>query len=523
MKKRVLLLLIAVALILCACQKGHTHEFSDTYSSDDAYHWLVCACGEKDGYEQHIWNNGAVSLRPTVESEVEMTFTCKVCRFQRTEKIDKLDPDHVHVFDVLNSDAQDHWYECVCGEQGEKAAHSWDGGTVIKEATQTEKGEKRFTCTVCEWTRTEEIPSLHVHTFADAWSADKTHHWHSATCSHTSEVADKAAHSWDEGTVTKPATETATGVRKYTCTVCGYGLEVEIPAVAAKGLSFSAGTLHKLDKALSALPLTVEAEVYLPKTYTQRPGVIFGNYAGSGKNFSFEIQTGGVPRLFYTDTKGKDQSILFNKVDIRTGDWAHIAVSFDFTNKTISLYLNGELKETVACSTDMLPAITDMNFVLGGDNRSGNAQYFKGQIRSVAAYSTVRTAAQIKKDYESGINFFDKELLLYYALNEKSASKDITDLSPNGYHIFAEWFSDEKVELDYAYSFAVVGDTQVLCQKYPEKMEAIYDWIIANKDNKKIAHVFGLGDITEEWGNNKSEAEWIRAQKYISKLDGVLP
>lgn len=452
-----------------------------------------------------------------------MTFTCTVCRAEKTEKLDKLTADHTHTYDVLNSDEYHHWNECVCGEQGEKAAHSWDEGTVVKEATETETGEILYACTVCDETRTEEIPSFHNHTYSDAWSADDTHHWHGATCEHKAEVAGKATHSWDEGTVIKPATITEAGVRKYTCSVCAHTLEMEIPALAAKGLSFSADSLHKLDKLLSALPLTVEAEVYLPKSYTERAGVIFGNYAGSGKNYSFEVQKGGVPRLFYTDTNGKDQSILFNQVDIRTGDWAHVAISFDYANKTISLYLNGELKETVACSADMLPAITQIGFVLGGDNRTGNTQYFKGEIRSLAVYSTVRTAAQIKKDQQGGINFFDKELLLYYSLSDKSADQDIVDRSPNGNHIFAEWYSDEKVELDYAYSFAVVGDTQVLCQKYPDKMEAIYDWIIANKDNKKIAHVFGLGDITEEWGNAKSEAEWIKAQQYISKLNGILP
>ena len=86
------------------------------------------------------------------------------------------------------------------------------------------------------------------------------------------------------------------------------------------------------------------------------------------------------------------------------------------------------------------------------------------------------------------------------------------------------WFDDEKVQIDYAYSFAVVGDTQFLCQKYPDKMEALYDWILANKDSKKIAHVLGLGDITEGvWEVSNSDVEWTTAVNAISKLDGVIP
>ena len=35
---------------------------------------------------------------------------------------------------------------------------------------------------------------------------------------------------------------------------------------------------------------------------------------------------------------------------------------------------------------------------VGGDYRDKNSLYFKGQLRSVAVYSTVRTAAEIKID-----------------------------------------------------------------------------------------------------------------------------
>ena len=35
-------------------------------------------------------------------------------------------------------------------------------------------------------------------------------------------------HAWDNGTVTKKATYTATGVRKYTCKTCGAAKQVTI-------------------------------------------------------------------------------------------------------------------------------------------------------------------------------------------------------------------------------------------------------------------------------------------------------
>lgn len=57
-------------------------------------------------------------------------------------------------------DATYHWHNCVnnnCTEQLGKAAHTWDAGTITKEPTCTEKGEKTYTCTVCGQTKIEEV------------------------------------------------------------------------------------------------------------------------------------------------------------------------------------------------------------------------------------------------------------------------------------------------------------------------------------------------------------------------------
>lgn len=61
----------------------------------------------------------------------------------------------------------------------------------------------------------------HEHTYSTEWSKDATNHWHAATCEHTTEVSDKAAHTFDEAVVTK---ETKT----YTCTVCNYQRSVAV-------------------------------------------------------------------------------------------------------------------------------------------------------------------------------------------------------------------------------------------------------------------------------------------------------
>ena len=45
-------------------------------------------------------------------------------------------------------------------------------------------------------------PPPHEHEFdLTAWEHDEDSHWRKAVCEHTDEVKDKAAHTWDDGTV----------------------------------------------------------------------------------------------------------------------------------------------------------------------------------------------------------------------------------------------------------------------------------------------------------------------------------
>ena len=58
----------------------------------------------------------------------------------------------------LKHDATHHWDECDCGDIQNKEAHTYGDWKVTKEATQTAKGEKEHTCTVCGYTEKTEIP-----------------------------------------------------------------------------------------------------------------------------------------------------------------------------------------------------------------------------------------------------------------------------------------------------------------------------------------------------------------------------
>lgn len=81
------------------------------------------------------------------------------------------------------------------------------------------------------------------------------------------------------------------------------------------------------------------------------------------------------------------------------------------------------------------------------------------------------------------------------------------------------WADDYTPVTDSAYSFVVVGDTQMTVDFDPENLHYIYDWILDNKETKNIKYVFGMGDIT----NNSTDVEWATAYEQIIRLDGKVP
>lgn len=78
-----------------------------------------------------------------------------------------------------------------------------------------------------------------AHTYADAWSYDETEHWHACTVVGHTDVADKAAHEWNDGVVTKKATNDVAGEKTYTCTVCAKTRVEEIPVIVPETINLT--------------------------------------------------------------------------------------------------------------------------------------------------------------------------------------------------------------------------------------------------------------------------------------------
>lgn len=83
-------------------------------------------------------------------------------------------------------------------------------------------------CSVCGQKKDEAHADRPGDVRDDEWQRDGTNHWHKFACG---TIMDKAAHTWNAGVVTTPATCTTDGVKTYTCDVCKHTKTVTIPKV----------------------------------------------------------------------------------------------------------------------------------------------------------------------------------------------------------------------------------------------------------------------------------------------------
>ena len=201
--------------------------------------------------KEHDYGEWVLDQAPTCKKYGVRHRICKNCGDREVDVLDKVD----HSWELVSTTpatctiGEIQHYKCsVCGETKDVTLsnplgeHSWDNGKVTKEATCTEDGEKTYTCTVCNTTKTEVIPATgHQHKEVrnakkatcteDGYTGD-TYCTDCNTKLESGTVINKLGHTWDNGVITKEATETEEGVKTYTCKTCGETKTEKIPVTS---------------------------------------------------------------------------------------------------------------------------------------------------------------------------------------------------------------------------------------------------------------------------------------------------
>ena len=305
------------------------------------------------------------------------------------------------------------------------------------------------------------------------------------------------------------------------------------------GRTFTSTDELSMTNPLTEQPKTFKATINVSSD-TSAKGVIFGNCREDDISFlNFEITSVGKPSLYFNCYNSSTEKYVATRItfdyDIRGLGWIDLAITHTTTDSGSEFvcYVNGE--EVATATSDQTLAISlascqrQFRFALGHDWYSVN-NYFKGSIQDVAIYNAPLTAGEILSLAENGVDLDTASLMAYYDLTtpENITGTRITDSTANA-HDFEPLWQETRLDFDYDYSIAVVGDTQHLvyddAHKGTQWMAAIYDWLVANKDEKNIKFVMGVGDITHRDGKDdvsdgvdKTNVEWDIAVEQLNKL-----
>ena len=229
-------------------EEGYT---GDTYCKDCGKKLETGTVIPKLVEKEHDYGEWVLDQAPTCKKYGARHRICKNCGDRDVDVLDKVD----HTWELVSTTpatctiGEIQHYKCsVCGETKDVTLsnplgeHSWDNGKVTKKATCTEDGEKTYTCTVCNTTKTEVIPATgHQHKEVrnakkatcteDGYTGD-TYCKDCGTKLESGTVINKLGHTWDNGVITKEATETEEGVKTYTCKTCGETKTEKIPVTS---------------------------------------------------------------------------------------------------------------------------------------------------------------------------------------------------------------------------------------------------------------------------------------------------
>ncbi len=185
------------------------HTWSNDWSSDGTGHWHDCVnanCpitenNQKVGYAAHTPGDEATETTPQ---------TCDVCGYELAPALGHIHTNHLtfiaEVPETCTADGVKAHYECECGK------------LFADDQAATE-------------VTLESLKIAAHHTYGTDWESDNDdNHYH--VCSVCSDKADVTPHSYDNGVITTPATETTEGVKTYTCSVCHHTKTETVPKLS---------------------------------------------------------------------------------------------------------------------------------------------------------------------------------------------------------------------------------------------------------------------------------------------------
>lgn len=289
---------------------------------------------------------------------------------------------------------------------------------------------------------------------------------------------------------------------------------------------------YQLDEAFVDSPDSFEAWIKLPQGSIG--GTIMGNLNLGGTKYggvvAWLIDSLGRVKLYWDD--GKFQHTFSNE-PLDDNTWHHVAVVRDTTQKSFTLYIDGEMVDSVTCVTnDATNAHLSMRVGVAYENYNWTKKPFEGYIRQVTVYTGAISQERIVSDMQNTTitDSLDGRLLGNWCFGDVWSERNISETSGNGNDAtlctFDKYVGVASEDFKYDYSLVILGDVQTTVDFKSDRYNKMIQWIADNADDKKIECVIQLGDLTNSgtyssWEAN--ERQYKIAADGLSVLDNKVP
>lgn len=203
-----------------------------------------------------------------------------------------------------------------------------------------------------------------------------------------------------------------------------HGTLQNLPSWVASPVQYSSNAIQ-LDGANDVLLLphlvsgSFTLEYWMRSTATGGSGAQWFNGNGivdaevGGQTNDWGTALVGSKLAFGIGQSGNDRTI-FSTSDVNTGNWTHVAVSWNQSTGAQRLYINGTLEATGTASTNLRNAPSGIAI---GRLLTGSA-FFNGSIDDIRFWNTVRTDAEIQNNRSNQIDPASQpNLVSYYSFN----------------------------------------------------------------------------------------------------------
>lgn len=292
---------------------------------------------------------------------------------------------------------------------------------------------------------------------------------------------------------------------------------IKVNAAKSYGVDFSSGVIkYALSDRLYESPNTFEAIIKIDKNAEGEAGNIFSNELKSKTPMlSYSVNSYG---NLHVNWNSYEKNFDFDKVDLRTGKYEHIAVVRYTDRGVFALYVNGSLKQEVACGTGSELNKIQKQHAIGGDwFNNAEKRPFKGFIKQVTLYSSALTAPEVKNDYDfaGDISYKTRSNLMFnvYLALGKTVLKDTSMYRNNAYMATNDLYFEGDLFETQDYTLAVLPDLQMLTNHYQSTLHCSFDYLINNKQSKKIEFAISTGDITDGYTNGRN---WERQYPLVA-------